>query len=453
MRLQAVSTLVLALQGAVLALARSPIAARRPAGDDDVDDEGSTVPPLPDPNAINTNTPRVLLVSPTSFGNSSFTYNTCDSVYLWWFYDPSFAQQLDDTFNLTITNVGVNQNPPPPATTTSGTTSSPSGISSASYPGSFPPTNTGPPTATLPTQPPGETASPLRLFRRADVTMQLVHDQAIVTANHWFFWKAINVPSGYYVLKAVSTTGSSIPYIESPAFHIGQGSTSCFNTSTGGAGGGAGSGVPTGSDASQTDPATPIETASSGSNKTGVIVGAVVGTLLGLLAVAGLFFLFALRRRQQNAPRGGSSAWGQVASTDSRAPPKRTIGLPVGAVNRLSRNAEAAVGDSDSIEEKYMGGGGVSRSGTGSTGGHSTTAAFSPEPPMFRRHSQTSQAYPLGMLSTRESRRSTIQSIPTTVTPTNLTPLPSPSPVPAPGAALSRATSNATKKTPRKPVP
>ncbi|EJD54797.1 hypothetical protein AURDEDRAFT_110280 [Auricularia subglabra TFB-10046 SS5] len=448
MRIQALSTFALLVLGAALAHARSPIAARQ-------DDDGygdSTLPP-PDPHAIETDGPRVLLISPTSLQNRSATFETCDPVYLWWFYDPQFMNN-PDKFNLTITNVGVNQNPPPPptstTTTTIATTSDPT-ISSESDLGQLP--TVGPPKATLPvvTPPPGQPA------RRAegDVTLLLVHDQPIFVKEHYFYWPAINVPSGYYVLKGVDTDArSTLPIEESATFFISPGDTSCFGSNSGG-GGGQGSPSPTSGSNDNAQSGGP-STVSSGSNKSGIIAGAVVGALLGLLAVAGIFFLTALRRRHKANKARSGQAWGQVNSSDSQGGGRSRavgLGLPVGATNRLSRNAEAAVKDEygiDSMDEKYAGG--VSRSGSGSTG-HS---AFSPEPPVFRRHSQASQAFPLGMLSTRESRRSTIQSIPTTVTP-NGTPLPSPSPVPAQGAVLSRSTSNVgatgAKKTPRKPVP
>lgn len=431
---------------AVLARRAPVIAVRRPQ-------DGSPAP-SPDPNAIPAG-PRVLLISPTSLSNSSLTYNTCDPVYLWWFYDTLYRSELQaDAFNLTITNVGVDQDPPPPATSTSSdagsTTSSPlsPSISSTSNPGTFPPTflprpeptiSGVPPPATLPTQDP---TTPIpgtrrRLGRRSDITRLLAHDLLIVQDNHYYFWPHIDVPSGYYVLKGVSTKGSSIEYSDSSAFYIGAGSTACFTSPTGA--------PPSGGDNDTGGSQSPVVIPS---NRTGVIAGAVVGVVLGLLALSGLAFLFLVRRRRRSGGASGG-AWGHVSSNDSRR--TRAIGLPVGPVRRLPHPADLpAEYERESFDDEKDGGlnNGVRRSGSGSTGRSAASALQPPRP--------TSEAYALSMLASQshsqshsQSRRSTLQSIPTTVTPTDAPP----SPVSPAALARANSASGAPRKAARKPVP
>ncbi|KAH7104824.1 hypothetical protein BKA62DRAFT_425953 [Auriculariales sp. MPI-PUGE-AT-0066] len=380
---------------------------------------------IPDPTPNAQTGPQVQFVGP-DHSNPVKEFPTCTTVTFNWFYND---QNIADSFNMYITNVGVSQAPYVPPSSSSSTSLSSRTGTLTSLP-------------TIPTDPP---SAPVRFGRRADVTMPVILNQKAVVSPHSMSWQ-IQVPAGFYRLTGESTTQGSTTWIsQSDRFNITAGDTSCFGQVT--TSSGAETELPTGS--------APL----GSSNKTGVIAGAVVGSIIGLIAMVALFFacVFFRRKNARPTPRPPpAAAWGQVNSQDSRhAGADGVRGLPVGSINRLSRNAEAMVDDQESLEEKYAG-------GSASSHGHST--GFSPEPPVFRRQSQTSQAFALGVLSTRDSRRSTIQSLPSTVTPTNATPMSSPIPPSESEGALSIDTaatsvptvgrSNSVAKKPlRKPVP
>ena len=351
-------------------------------------------------------------------------------VRLRWLYN---NPDITDSFNAYITNVNA---PVIPSGTSDSVSITSPGFSISSATGTV-----GPPA--FPTTP-----SLRRFLRRApgEIARPVIVGQPAVVENREILW-AVQVPVGWYKLIGESTTSSSGTTVaDSGAFEITAGDTACFTDGT----------VPTTSQGSNQPEQTAIVPGTGGApNKTGIIAGAVVGSLVGLAAIFGVFFMCVLRRKAaRNQSSRPADAWGSVDSKDSRF--RGMTGLPPGTPNRLSRNAEAMVAgrdlESDSFEEK------------GSSGGHSGN--FSPEPPVFRRHSQSSQAMVLGPLSTRESRRSTLQSIPTNVTPTNATPIPSPYPhsdghesnetavasLATTGATTTRSNSVAKKPT-RKPVP